>query len=77
MGRRRVKLGVVEFHSDDLNPGLRQRFFEVVKDLQNSGSIMDVWLADISVVLKEYGYELEVYSKVEPDHSTVMDDNAQ
>jgi hypothetical protein len=67
---RKVQLGVIEFHSDSLNPGLRQRFFEVVLDL--SKAIVDVWLMDIAAVLKEYGYEMTVTSVMEPDNSTVM-----
>lgn len=59
--RRLVKLGVIEFHSDSYNPGLRERFFDVIDDLKNSGSIVDIWLADISSVLKEFGYEMRVW----------------
>lgn len=64
--RRRVQLGVIEFHSDSFSPGLRQRFFHVTDDLRAAGCIVDLWLMDIATVLKEFGYEMEVYT-TKPD----------
>lgn len=60
--RRRIKLSVVEFHSESGNPGLVKRFFHVIKDLTDSASIVDIWLMDIASVLKEFGYDMEVYA---------------
>lgn len=62
MGRH-VHLGVIEFHSDKANPGLTARFYEVVKDLRDSGSIVDLWLMDIATVLAEFGYEMKIYKR--------------
>lgn len=62
---RVVKLGVIEFHSERFNPGLIKRFYEVTKDLRDSGSIVDLWLMDIATVLKEFGYEMQVTTKRE------------
>ena len=58
--QREVKLGVVEFHSDPFNPGLRQRFFEVVDDLQKSASIVDLWMTDLAQVMAEFGYKMTI-----------------
>ena len=60
MASRKVELGVIEFHSESFNPGLTRRFFAVTKDLTNSGSIVDLWLYDISRVLKEFGYKMTI-----------------
>lgn len=68
---REVKLGVIEFHSERLNPGMAKRFHAVTEDLRASGSIVDVWLMDIQTVLKEFGYDMRVFSTVEPSRSTV------
>lgn len=57
MTRRTVKLGVIEFHE---NPALRERFYDVVDDLQAASCIVDVWLMDIATVLSEYGYALTI-----------------
>lgn len=57
---RIVQLGVIEFHSDRVNPGLTERFFAVTDDLAASGSIVDVWLMDIATVLAEHGYTMTV-----------------
>ena len=65
MKRRDVKLGVIEFHSETANPGLVKRFFEVTKDLTDSGSIVDIWLMDIASVLKEFGYEMKITTEKE------------
>lgn len=54
---RVVKLGVIQFHT---NKPLRERFFWVLKDLSDSGSIVDRWLMDIASVLKEFGYTLTI-----------------
>lgn len=75
--RRRVRLGVIEFHSESLNPGLTQRFFDVVGDLRASGSIVDLWLLDIAKVLAEFGYSMEIYSTAEPGRSEVQADAAR
>jgi hypothetical protein len=56
-----VELGVVEFHSESLNPGLVDRFHYVIDDLSDSSSIVDVWLMDIASVLAEFDYEMKVY----------------
>jgi hypothetical protein len=69
---RRVELGVIEFHSERLNPGLVERFYAVTEDLRDSGSIVDVWLMDIATVLAEFGYRMEIYSTAEPGPSTLM-----
>jgi hypothetical protein len=58
--QRVVNLGVIEFHSDRVNPGLVKRFYEVVNDLRESGSIVDLWLMDIATVLSEFGYQMRV-----------------
>lgn len=58
--RRKVELGVIEFHSSSFNPGLIDRFYAVVKDLRDSGSIVDLWLLDIAAVLKEFGYAMTI-----------------
>lgn len=58
--KRVVNLGVIEFHSERVNPGLMKRFYEVVKDLRDSGSIIDIWLMDIASVLGEFGYRMTV-----------------
>lgn len=66
---RKVELGVIEFHSQSANPGLTTRFYEVVKDLRDSASIVDLWLMDIATVLGEFGYEMGIYKRtgrVEP-----------
>lgn len=57
---RTVQLGVIEFHSERVNPGLMKRFYAVVKDLRDSGSIVDLWLMDIATVLGEFGYTMTV-----------------
>jgi hypothetical protein len=56
-----VELGVIEFHSERLNPGLIERFHAVTTDLKDSASIVDLWLMDIAAVLKEFGYEMRVF----------------
>lgn len=56
----RVQLGVIEFHSPSMNPGLDERFRHVTDDLRNSASIVDVWLMDIATVLGEFGYEMRI-----------------
>jgi hypothetical protein len=58
--RRIVQLGVIEFHSNSLNPGLIERFYRVVDDLRQAGCIVDLWLMDIAAVLKEFGYDMEI-----------------
>lgn len=58
--RRKVKLGVIEFNSESRNPGLTKRFFDVVEDLNQSASIVDIWLMDISSLLEEFGYCMTV-----------------
>lgn len=70
---REVQLGVIEFHSERLNPGLIKRFYEVRDDLTAAACIVDLWLLDIRAVLREFGYEMKVYSTKEPAASTVMD----
>ena len=60
MKKRKVKLGVIEFHSESYNPGLVKRFFEVTEDLRDSASIVDLWLMDIQSVLKEFGYDMTI-----------------
>jgi hypothetical protein len=57
----RVELGVIEFHSEQLNPGLIDRFFAVRDDLTDSASIVDLWIMDIATVLGEFGYDMRVY----------------
>lgn len=57
----RVELGVIEFHSERKNPGLIERFYAVADDLKASGSIVDLWLMDIATVLKEFGYDMQIY----------------
>ena len=57
---RKVDLGVIEFHSERVNPGLIKRFYEVTNDLKASGSIVDLWLMDIATVLGEFGYTMTV-----------------
>src|SRR5690606_29475413 len=52
-----IKLGVIAFHP---MAALRERFYAVVGDLQESGSIVDVWLMDIAAVLLEHGYVMEI-----------------
>lgn len=59
-GRRTADLGVIEFQSDRVNPGLAYRFYDVVNDLHAAGSIVDLWLMDIATVLKEFGYEMTI-----------------
>lgn len=58
--KRTVQLGVIEFHSDRANPGLRQRFHAVTEDLRAAGCIVDLWLMDIATVLSEFGYEMTI-----------------
>lgn len=72
MERRRVNLGVLEFHNPRLNPGLIHRFYEVTDDLRASASIIDVWLMDIAKVLSEFGYSMEIYSTAQPAPSTTQ-----
>lgn len=55
-----VDIGVIEFHTKQ-NAELRNEFYEVVDDLRNAGSIVDVWLLDIGAVLKKHGYTLKIY----------------
>jgi hypothetical protein len=57
------KFGVIEFHND---PKLRERFYHVVDDLRSAGCIVDLWINDIGVVLKEFGYEMRVYKPASP-----------
>ena len=57
---RTVQLGVIEFHSERVNPGLMKRFYAVTDDLKASGSIVDLWLMDIATVLSEFGYTMTV-----------------
>jgi transcriptional regulator with XRE-family HTH domain len=61
--RRRVQLGVIEFHSSRLNPGLIERFYAVTKDLRDAACIVDLWLLDIAAVLNEFGYDMEIYKR--------------
>jgi hypothetical protein len=61
MSKRRVNLGVIEFHSDSWNPGLRQRFYDVTEDLRTASCIVDLWLMDIASVLREFGYDMRIY----------------
>lgn len=68
---REVKLGVIEFHSERLNPGLCRRFYAVMDDLRASGSIVDVWLMDIATVLGEFGYQMRVFSTAKSEASAV------
>ena len=58
--KRTVQLGVIEFHSDRANPGLRQRFHAVTEDLRAAGCIVDLLLMDIATVLGEFGYEMTI-----------------
>lgn len=60
---REVQLGVIEFHSERVNPGLIKRFYEVRDDLTAAGCIVDLWLLDIQTVLKEFGYEMKVFTE--------------
>ncbi len=57
---REVKLGVIEFHSERLNPGMIKRFYAVRDDLTDAGCIIDLWLLDIATVLSEFGYTMTV-----------------
>ena len=57
---RVVELGVIEFHSERVNPGLIKRFYAVRDDLTAASCIVDLWLMDIATVLSEYGYTLTV-----------------
>jgi len=75
--RRRVRLGVMEFHSERLNPGLCKRFYAVVNDLRESGGIVDVWLMDIAKVLEEFGCAMEIYLTAQPAPSTVQGDETR
>ena len=59
---REVKLGVIEFHSEQVNPGLIERFYEVRDDLVAAGAIVDLWLLDIQSVLAEHGYRMRVFT---------------
>ena len=58
--RREVQLGVIEFHSERVNPGLIKRFYAIRDDLTAAGCIVDLWLMDIATVLGEFGYEMKV-----------------
>jgi hypothetical protein len=58
--QRVVQLGVIEFHSERVNPGLIKRFYEVRDDLTAAGCIVDLWLMDIATVLKEFGYTMTI-----------------
>lgn len=62
---RRVQLGVIEFHSESLNPGLIDRFYAVRDDLTEASCIVDLWLMDIATVLKEFGYDMRIYRTAE------------
>ncbi len=55
--RRTVQLGVIEFHSD---PALRQDFYMVTEDCRAAGQIVDVWLLDLSTILRRHGYEMRI-----------------
>lgn len=55
-----VQIGVIEFHTKK-NAELRDEFYEVVDDLRNAGSIVDVWLLDIGALLKKHGYTMRIY----------------
>lgn len=57
---REVCLGVIEFHSPRVNPGLPERFHAVTEDLRAAGCIVDVWLMDIATVLAAFGYTMRV-----------------
>lgn len=59
---REVNLGVIEFHSERVNPGLIKRFYAVRDDLTAAGCIVDLWLMDIATVLGEFGYRLRVFT---------------
>lgn len=77
---RVVDLGVIEFHSERVNPGLIQRFYAVRDDLTAAGCIVDIWLMDIATVLAEFGYRMTVTTqkpKPEAAHfkSTLPKDN--
>jgi hypothetical protein len=61
-GPREVKLGVIEFHSPNVNPGLMERFYAVRDDLTAAGAIVDLWLMDIQTVLAEHGYQMRVFT---------------
>jgi hypothetical protein len=58
---REVNLGVIEFHSEQVNPGLIKRFYAVRDDLTAAACIVDLWLMDIASVLLEFGYEMKVF----------------
>lgn len=70
---REVHLGVIEFHSERLNPGLIKEWYRFVEDLRDSGSIIDIWLMDIAALLRRYGYEMRIYSTARPEASTFSD----
>ena len=61
-GGREVSLGVIEFHSERVNPGLIKRFYAVRDDLTAAGAIVDLWLMDLQTVLAEHGYRLRVFT---------------
>lgn len=73
---RVVDLGVIEFHSDRVNPGLIARFYHVVNDLLESGSIVDLWLMDIATVLGEFGYTMEV-TTTKPKPTPIFEQHIQ
>jgi hypothetical protein len=70
--RQLVKLGVVEFHP---NQPLQDDFYMVVDDLRAAGCIVDLWLLDISTVLRRHGYEMEVYRR--QDQSEVISNHQE
>ena len=70
-GGRKVQLGVIEFHSERLNPGLTKRFYSVRDGPMATGAIVDLWLMNIASVLREFGYEMTIVSTSQPSRSTV------
>jgi hypothetical protein len=60
LAHRIVELGVIEFHSPRVNPGLIERFHAVTTDLTAAGAIVDLWLMDLATVLSEFGYTMTI-----------------
>lgn len=52
------EFGVIEFGN---KPELCKRFWFVIDDLTKAGCIVDIWLNDISKVLEEFGYRVDIY----------------
>ena len=76
-GGRKVQLGVIEFHSERLNPGLTKRFYSVRDGLMATGAIVDLWLMNIASVLREFSYEMTIVSTSQPSKSTVTNPAAE